>query len=86
VFVYYSLSKFSFWTVVIVLVFFFDHTGVSFYPTTRITIISDRSAWYQGAKRSPLFQFTVSRGPRVLVYRVTVDIRCLFTIFTQNLI
>jgi hypothetical protein len=58
--------------------------GVLFYQTTRITIPSDPSAWRQGAKRSPLFQFTVSRGPRVLVQRVAVNIRCLFTTFTQK--
>jgi len=66
--------------------FFFNHMGVSFYLTTRITIPSDPSAWRQEAKHSPLFQFTVSRGPRVLVQRVAVNIRCLFTIFTQKAI
>jgi hypothetical protein len=52
--------------------------------TTCITLHSDRFTWRLAALCSPLFQFAVSRGPRVKVQCIAVNIVCLVIIFEDG--
>jgi hypothetical protein len=44
----------------------------------------DRFAWQQGAQRSLLYHFALSRGPRVVFQRIPINIRVLFAFVTEG--
>jgi hypothetical protein len=55
--------------------------GALFYLATRFTLHADSFAWRQAAYLSSLFRFALSRGPRVLVECIAVNIWFLIAIF-----
>jgi hypothetical protein len=54
------------------------------FTTCRISFHSQLSARRQTAQRSPLFQFSVTQFPHVLLQSIAVNIRVMLTIFKEG--
>jgi len=62
---------------------YYLNTRTLFYLTTAITPHTQDLAWRQNGRRSPLFQFTKTRGPRVLVHCIVVNLGVLILVFNS---
>lgn len=55
------------------------HRNIS-YMTTRTALHSKCIAWRQAMQRAPLYKSAVSRGPRILVQNITVNVTFLLAL------
>jgi hypothetical protein len=63
---------------------FITHSDIILSKNLLLHFLSNRSAWRQTVHFSLLLQFSVSRGPRVLVQCTTVNIRFFLTVFKEG--